>query len=136
VGTRVDRFALGLTRWAGSWFFNVYCDLYLLYHGKRLCMDLMSGLVAGRTDVFVPVIKENFGELEMKGWKVLLDLLKFGPSDVKISTSKYKFGKRAEGESHIGGNVVVSTFNQCGRFGKFCSSLYKKLKAEEHVKKT
>ncbi|MDR2866963.1 MAG: glycosyltransferase [Methanomassiliicoccaceae archaeon] len=128
VGTRVDRFALGFVRWAGSWAFNVYCDLYLLYHGKRIVEDLMSGLIAGRTDVFVPVIKDNWKGLEMKGWKVLLDLLKFGPSDMKISTAKYRFGKRAEGESHISGNVVLTTFNQCGRFGKFCGKLYVKIR--------
>jgi dolichol-phosphate mannosyltransferase len=128
VGTRVDRFALGLVRWAGSWFFNVYADLYLLSKGKRLCEDLMSGLIAGRTDVFVPVIKDNWNELEMKGWKVLLDLLKFGPPDMKISKAKYRFGKRAQGESHINNRVVLTTFNQCGRFGKFCARVYSKLK--------
>jgi len=127
VGTRVDRFALGFTRWLGSWGFNVYCDLYLLYHGKRTVADLMSGLIAGRRDVFVPIIKDNWDGLEMKGWKVLLDLLKFGPSDLKISTAKYRFAKRAVGESHINKNVVLTTFNQCGRFGKFCAKLYRKV---------
>jgi len=128
VGTRVDRFALGFVRWAGSWAFNVYCNLYLLRHGKRLVSDLMSGLIAGRTDVFVPVINDNRDGLEMKGWKVLLDLLKFGPSDIKISVSEYRFAKRAQGESHIGQNVVLTTFNQCGRFGKFCAKLYVKIR--------
>ncbi|MDR0777889.1 MAG: glycosyltransferase [Methanomassiliicoccaceae archaeon] len=128
VGTRVDRFALGFFRWAGSWFFNVFCDVYLLYKGKTPPADIMSGLFAARTDVFVPVIKENFSELEMQGWKVLFDLIKYGPSDIKISTIKYRFSKRAAGESHINKNVVLSTFNQCGRFGKFCANMYKKLK--------
>jgi hypothetical protein len=127
VGTRVDRFALGFTRWVGSWVFNVYCDLYLLAKGKRVVSDLMSGLIAGRRDVFVPIIKENWGKLEMKGWKVLLDLLIFGPSDMKISTARYRFAKREVGESHINKNVVLTTFNQCGRFGKFCAKLYRKV---------
>lgn len=128
VGTRDDRFALGFIRWAGSWVFNVYADLYLLSRGKKIPQDIMSGLIAGRTAVFVPVIKENFSELEMQGWKVLLDLLKFGPSDVEISTVSYKFAKRAAGESHINQRVVLSTFNQCGRFGKFCAKVYKKVR--------
>ena len=133
VGTRVDRFALGFTRWVGSWVFNIYTDLYLLYHGKRVVADVMSGLIAGRTDVFVPVIKKNWDELEMEGWKVLLDLLKFGPSDISISTSRYRFDKRAEGESHINRNVVLTTFNQCGRFGRFCAKIYKKITARDDL---
>ncbi|MCL2143284.1 MAG: glycosyltransferase [Methanomassiliicoccaceae archaeon] len=128
VGVRKDRFALGFVRWAGSWAFNVYTDLYLLYRGKRPSADIMSGLIAGRTDVFVPVITENWDGLEMKGWKVLLDLLKFGPSDLRISNVMYRFAKRAEGESHINSRVVLTTFDQCGRFGKFCSKVYKKIR--------
>jgi len=128
IGVREDRFALGLVRWAGSWVFNVFADLYLLSRGKRMSEDIMSGLIAGRTDVFVPVIKDNWDELEMLGWKVLLDLLKFGPSDLSMSNVNYIFGKRAEGESHINPNVVLTTFNQCGRIGKFCSRLYKKIR--------
>jgi len=128
VGTRVDRFALGFIRWLGSWVFNVYADIYLLYHGKRLSEDIMSGLIAGRTDVFVPVIEENWSELEMQGWKVLLDLLKFGPSDIKMAKAMYRFDKRTQGESHLNQRVILTTFNQCGRFGKFCAKLYKKIR--------
>jgi len=135
VGVREDRFALGFKRWAGSWAGNVLCDLYLLSKGKRVSEDIMSGLIAGRTDVFVPVINSSFSELEMQGWKVLLDLLKFGPSDLKMAKVKYKFGKRAEGESHISHNVILSTFNQCGRVGKFCGKFYSKIR-DQTTRKT
>lgn len=128
IGVRDDRFALGFVRWVGSWVFNIFADLYLLFHRKKISKDVMSGLIAGRTDVFVPVIKENWDGLEMQGWKVLLDLLKFGPRDLKISNVNYKFLKRAEGESHISPRVVVTTFNQCGSFGRFCARVYSKLK--------
>jgi dolichol-phosphate mannosyltransferase len=127
VGVRKDRVALGFKRWAGSWIGNVYANFYLLRRGKRMSEDVMSGLIAGRTDVFVPIIKDNWADLEMKGWKVLLDLLKFGPSDIGMSAVRYRFGKRAEGESHIGQNVILTIFNQCGRFGKFCAKLYGKI---------
>jgi len=127
VGVREDRFALGFLRWAGSWAGNVLCDLYLLSKGKRVSEDIMSGLIAGRTNVFVPVIKDNWDGLEMKGWKVLLDLLKFGPADLKMSKVMYKFGKRAEGESHISHGVIITTFNQCGRPGKLFAKIYKKM---------
>lgn len=128
VGDREDRFALGFVRWAGSWAFNIFADVYLLFRGKSVTKDVMSGLFAGRTDVFVPVIEENFDQLEMKGWKVLLDLLKFGPKDLHITKVKYKFNKRAAGESHISPRVVISTFRQCGWFGGICAKVYAKVK--------
>ena len=99
-----------------------------MWHNKRTAKDVMSGLIAGRTDVCSKIITDNWDGLEMKGWKVLLDLLKFGPSDMKISTSMYEFGKRAAGESHINPMVVVRTWNQCGKFGKFLAKIYRKVK--------
>lgn len=127
VGNREDRFALGFVRWMGSWAFNILADLYLLSRGKRITKDVMSGLIAGRTDKFQPVIRDNWGELEMQGWKVLLDLLKFGPSDLKITDIKYKFGKRAKGESHLNPRVAMTTFNQLGRVGKLLARIYGKM---------
>ena len=127
VGTRNDRFALGFKRWAGSWAFNIMADLYLMMKKRSITEDVMSGLYSGRCDVFVPVIKENWDKLEMTGWKVLLDLLKYGPRDLKIGTIQYDFGKRAAGESHISPKVVVTTFNQLGRGGKLMAKVYDKL---------
>lgn len=128
VGNRVDRFALGFVRWAGSWAFNILANLYLMAKGKTNTKDIMSGLIAGRTDTFQPVIMENWDGLEMKGWKVLLDLLKFGPSDLNITDVEYNFGKRAEGESHLNPRVIVTTFNQLGRPGRFFARFYEKLR--------
>jgi len=127
VGNRVDRFALGFVRWVGSWAFNIFADLYLLSRGKMVTKDVMSGLIAGRTDIFQPVIRENWDGLEMQGWKVLLDLLKFGPSDLKITDIKYEFGERAEGESHLNPRVAMTTFNQLGRVGRFIARIYGKM---------
>lgn len=127
IGTRNNRFALGFKRWAGSWAFNLMADLYLFRLGKPHPSDIMSGLFAGRCDVFAPVIRDNFDKLEMKGWKVLMDLLKYGPNKLKISTIKYDFGKRAEGESHISPMVVVTTFHQMGPFYQFMGKVYQKL---------
>lgn len=128
IGVREDRFALGFVRWAGSWAFNIFADLYLFCRGKKISKDVMSGLIGGRTDVFVPVIKEHWSEMELQGWKVLIDLLKFGPRDIKTANVYYKFGKRAEGESHISPKVVVTTFHQCGIVGRFFAKLYSTLK--------
>lgn len=128
IGVRDDRFALGFVRWAGSWAFNIFADMYLFCHGKKISKDVMSGLIGGRTDVFVPVIKANWSKMELRGWKVLIDLLKFGPNDMKTANVYYTFGKRMEGESHISPNVVIRTFHQCGYVGKFLALLYSGLK--------
>lgn len=128
IGIREDRFALGFVRWAGSWAFNIFADLYLMCHRKKMSRDVMSGLFAGRVEVYAPVIKEHWNDMELQGWKVLIDLLKFGPRDIKIANVKYKFGKRAAGESHISPRVVVTTFNQLGCVGKFFAKVYSKLK--------
>ena len=128
VGTRNERLkGLGFVRWAGSWTFNIMSDLYLFSRRKAVTEDVMSGLYAGRCDIYVPVIKEHWDELEMTGWKVLLDLLKFGPRDVKIGTINYDFGKRTEGESHISSKVVVTTFHQLGWFGRLWARVFDKM---------
>ena len=128
IGTRDDRTAMGFTRWFGSWVFTIFADLYLMWHRKPVSKDVMSGLIAARTDVFVPVIKDNWDGLEMQGWKVLLDLLKFGPRDLKISSVHYIFNKREVGESHISDKVVYTTFHQCGCVGRALAKVYAKVK--------
>ena len=126
IGVRVDRKALGFIRWLGSWGMNIFADTYLFLHGKKTSIDVMSGLYGGRVDVFRPVIVENVkkGNMEMQGWKVLLDLLKFGPSDMKTANIHYEFGKREKGESHLSPLVVITSFHQCGMFGRFCAKIY------------
>lgn len=128
VGTRNDRFALGFVRWVSSWAFNIMADLYLFMKRKSVTPDVMSGLYAGRCDVFVTVLKENWDKVERKGWKVLLDLLKYGPRDLKIATIKYDFGKRAHGKSHLNDKVPISTFHQMGTVGKFFAKVLYKLR--------
>lgn len=128
VGTRNERLkGLGFVRWAGSWTFNLIADVYLFRLRKAVTEDVMSGLYAGRCDVFVPVIKEHWNELEMTGWKVLMDLLKYGPRDIKIGKINYDFGKRTEGESHISPKVVITTCHQMGRLGKLAAKVLTKL---------
>lgn len=130
IGVRSDRFALGFIRWAGSWATNIFADLYLFSHGKNMSKDVMSGFIAGRTDVFVPVIKENWDNFTKQGWKVLLDLLRYGPKEMKIANVSYTFGVRTEGESHISPKVVVATFRQCGIVGRFLARIYGAIKGQ------
>jgi len=128
VGTRVERRALGFIRWAGSWAFNVYCDLFLFVNHKPITEDIMSGLFGGRRMLWMPIITKHWNEMELTGWKVLLDMLKFGPNKVDIHKVYYHFGHRAEGESHIGPKVVITSFHQCGPLGKFLARVIAGLK--------
>lgn len=132
IGTRDDRTAMGFKRWFGSWCFTIFANMFLLWHRKPTSKDNMSGLIAGRTDVFVPVIKDNWDKLEMKGWKVLLDLLRWGPKDIKIDEEHYIFEKREVGESHISPTVVMTTFHQCGCVGRFLARVYARLKGIDY----
>lgn len=128
IGVREDRMALGFVRMAGSWAFTAFSNMYLLWHRKKLSKDDMSGLFGGRTELFAPVIRENYGSLERKGWKALLDLLRYGPRDISISNVKYKFATRAEGESKMNPRIVMMTFHQCGCVGRLFAKVYGKLK--------
>lgn len=128
IGIREDRFALGFIRWVGSWTFNMVADVYLFAKRKKCSKDVMSGLFGGRCDIFQKVVSDNWEGFEMQGWKVLLDLLKYGPRDIKIANISYKFGKREAGESHLSPKVVVTTLHQCGRVGRFFSKVYSNLR--------
>ena len=124
IGVRDNRHIMGFARTAGSWTFNIMADIYLMSLGKQGSPDVMSGLYAGRCDVFQPVIKKHFDELEMKGWKVLMDLLKYGPRNLKITSIHYMFEEREHGESHLNLNVVTTSFHQMGRLGKFMAKFW------------
>lgn len=132
IGTRDDRTALGFKRWAGSWLFTLFANLFLLWHGKPRSKDNMSGLIAARTNVYIPIIKENWDNLEMKGWKVLLDLLRWGPNDVRVEEEHYIFDRRGEGESHISPIVPMMTLHQCGCVGRLLAKLYAKIKGIDY----
>jgi len=127
VGIRADRKALGFKRSAGSWLFHVLASSVLFVHGKRRSKDIMSGLFGGDVAVFSNVIEENGDRFEMKGFKVLFDLMRFAPSDIKVGEIEYNFGKRAGGESKVNPKIVYLTLHQCGIVGRFLARIYKAL---------
>jgi len=127
VGIRSDRKALGFKRSAGSWLFHALASSVLFVHGKRRSKDIMSGLFGGDTAIFSKVAEENGSKFEMKGFKVLLDLMRYAPSDIKVGEIKYEFGKRAGGESKVNPKIVYLTLHQCGIVGRFLARIYKAL---------
>ena len=124
IGVRKDRLALGFKRWLGSWMVHILASLTLFFRRKKRTKDIMSGLFGGKTDMFRKVILEHGSEFEMKGFKALLDILKFAPPKIDIGEITYEFGKRLEGESKISSRVVISALRQCGPVGRFLARIY------------
>ena len=132
VGTRTNRMIMGFRRGLGSWVFNFWYALELRLHGKQTTTDLMSGLFGGRTDVFKPIIEDNWDDMELTGWKVLADLLKHSDRKLKISKVDYLFEEREAGDSHLDDKVVVKTFHQMWGFGKLLARFYSRIKGVDY----
>ena len=128
VGVRTSRMSMGFKRAFGSEAVELFCKVFFKLHGKQTTKDFMSGLFAVRCDLFRPVIEGCWDTFEYKGWKVLMDLMKYSDRKVKVAYSEYDFGTRAEGESHINPKVPIMTFHQLWGFGrslaKFLCKIY------------
>lgn len=69
----------------------------LFFNGIK-CKDPMSGFFGIKTKVFKNMDKGNF---ELKGCKVLFDLMKQLPYGTKLGKVSYTFGERKDGASKI-----------------------------------
>ena len=127
VGRRTSRMAMGLKMALGSYAVEDFCKLFFLIHRKQTTKDFMSGLFAVRCSVFRPIIENNWNSMELRGWKVLMDLMKYSDRKMDIRYCKYDFGTRAEGESHLNPKVPIMTFHQLWGFGKFTAKIIAKM---------
>lgn len=127
VGCRNSRMSMGAKRALGSEMVEAYCKIFFKIHRKQTTKDMMSGLFAIRCDVFRPVIQSNWDRFELKGWKVLMDLMKYSDRRYDVRYVDYDFGVRAEGESHINPKVIIMTFHQLWGFGKFTARIIAKM---------
>ncbi len=76
--------------------------------GKSLKInDLMSGFFGANTDFVKKLLKNKRNKFEMRGYKVLFDILKVLPKNTKIGSVKFQFGLRKEGESKIGQKQII-----------------------------
>ncbi len=123
VGWRTSRMSMGPKRALGSELVELYCKVFFKIHGKQTTKDMMSGLFGIRCDVFRPIIRGNWDSFELRGWKVLMDLLKHADRQVDIRYIRYDFGTRAEGESHLNPKVPIMTFHQLWGFGRFTAKV-------------
>lgn len=127
VGVRTSRMSMGFKRAMGSEVVEAFCKLFFILHRKYTTKDMMSGLFALRCDTFRDEIRDNWDSFELRGWKVLMDLMKFNEKTLKISYIRYDFGTRAEGESHLNPKVPIMTFHQLWGFGKFLAKFFCKV---------
>ena len=98
-----------------------------MIHRKQTTKDMMSGLFAIRCDVFRPIIQDNWDNFELRGWKVLMDLLKYADRRMDVRYYRYDFGERAEGVSHLNPKVPIMTFHQLWGFGKVTAKIVAKM---------
>ena len=118
VGVRINREPLTITRRIASTGAHKLASSYLWLCHKKRSHDLMSGFFGGRTDVSRKVILEHGARFEKKGFKVLFDLLKHAPRDIRLAEAQFVFGVRAGGESKLNSDIILSVMKQCGLVGK------------------
>lgn len=74
------------------------------------CKDIMSGFFGVRTDLMKEYVEKNPSYFKGEGYKVLFDLLKLLPTDVKLAEVPYVFRNREEGHSKINKKHMVVYF--------------------------
>ncbi len=72
--------------------------------------------------IFQKVIAKDGAKFERKGFKVLFDLLKFAPRDIKVGESLFTFNARRGGESKLNSRIILSILRQCGVGGKIAAA--------------
>lgn len=75
---------------------------------KRMVDDPVSGFFGTRTELFRVIVNKNRKRFVLRGFKVLIDLLKCLPRDAKIGKVYYDFKERKAGKSKIGTNQIFS----------------------------
>jgi dolichol-phosphate mannosyltransferase len=121
VAAREGMGPLSLGRRVASSGAHKLASFYLWFRRRPRSSDLMSGFFAGRTALAKSIITEHGDKFERRGFKVLLDLLRFMPRDAVVIDSRYRFGDRASGSSKLNADIVLSVLRQCGLGGKVAS---------------
>lgn len=66
---------------------------------QQTIKDPLSGFFGGRTCVVLPIIQAKEKLFELRGYKVLFDLLRLLPAETRIEQIFYDFGARPSGSS-------------------------------------
>ncbi len=81
--------------------------LVLFLKRKKIPKDVLSGFFGVKTEIFQRAIREHYQRFELQGYKVLFDLLKILPKDIKIKEINYIFGQRKRGASKIKAKHII-----------------------------
>ena len=73
---------------------------------RNIIKDVMTGLFASKTEIWVPIINEQKDKFIAEGYKVLFDFLKICKVKLKKTHVDYVFGTRDFGESKISRRVI------------------------------
>jgi len=72
--------------------------------------DLMSGFFGGKREFVEEIVKKKYNKFELKGYKMLFDLMKYVPVNVRIGKVSYDFGLRKHGSSKLNKKIIYYYF--------------------------
>lgn len=85
-------------------------EALLFMRGSPGCGDVLSGFFGGDTAFVHDLINRKKGSFELEGYKVLFDILKISPGNIRISEVDYVFQTRAGGESKMSSSIIWKYF--------------------------
>jgi len=95
-----------------SFFANSLARIRLLFNGVTV-NDPMSGFFGGRTDFIKYILEEHANRIELRGYKILFDILKIIPEKTKISGFFFPFGLRGHDNSKFHIKLIYYFFLSC-----------------------
>ncbi|MDA2923838.1 glycosyltransferase [Acidobacteria bacterium AH-259-L09] len=106
VGRRV-RYGLPPHRYLVSKVGTLMARLRLWWTDSARCSDCGGGYFAGRTALFLKVLRTHAECFELQGYKVLFDFLKQLPGHTSVAEIAYEFGWRSLGESKLSARIML-----------------------------
>lgn len=123
VGRRVDYHHLTGARRALSLSARALTRTYLRTRRRPLVEDPMSGFFGAKAEYARQILRKHANEFEGRGFKVLVDFLRFSPAGTHVHEIPYEFGRRDEGESKLAFAHVVVLLRQLGPLGRAAAGI-------------
>lgn len=87
---------------------DILGQVTLRLRGAPKCSDILSGFFGAKTGFVAPYLRKYTYRFEMNGFKILFDLLKMLPGDIRIREVHYVFGERGFGSSKMEISHILS----------------------------